>query len=423
MLFMGVDLGTSALKGGFYDLAGRQHGFARVTYPTHKKDGIEEQHAEDWWHAFIECVQRANVSVDVKHVAGIAIGGHAPSPAFVDDNLRSLFPVQPWFAPRAVMERMQVLTLMGRAPCNGPERLTIELAARAMWHRTHAPETFARVRCILHSGDYLAGRLTGECVSTIARVPWLFEAVGLSPALLPDRGCNPGEIVGPMQTSIAEELRLPPAVPVIAGGLDSLLAAIGSGLSETGDACLNSGSASVVAVMGLPSREGRFEWNGLPIMSRPVSPGGRELTLACDELGLSATTDPIGKAVRLQPAVNRSTDSPTAKFRLLLDVVLLNQRRMLEQLEQIQPARQLRGVGGLAASTDFCQLQADVLGRKVDALAVPESGSLGAALLATTSLGFHTPATAASHMVRTCRTFAPRSSVAAFYERQFRRCQ
>jgi hypothetical protein len=192
-------------------------------------------------------------------------------------------------------------------------------------------------------------------------------------------------------------------------------------MSETGDACLNSGSATVVAIMGLPGREGRFEWNGLPVMSRPLSPGGRALHEARHEWGLdTSTSDPIGAAARLQPPLPGANHSPLERFRLLLDRVLFNQRALLEQLERCQPAKRLRGVGGLAASCGFRQLQADVLGRRIDSPEVTESGSLGAAMLATIALGFHTPPSAASHMVRSGRTYEPRADVAALYERQCR---
>lgn len=445
-LFLGVDLGTSSLKCGLYDLSGRPRAAARVAYPTHEADGVAEQHAIDWWNALADGLHRVSVSVDRRHIAGIAVGGHAPSPVFVDTDLHPVFPVLPWFDRRATGEREQLIALVGHVPADGPQRLMSQLAARAMWHRTHAPQEFSRVRWILHSGDYLVARLTGQCLSTSPKVPILLTAAGLSPELLPDRVCTPGNVAGTLRRAIADEFGFQPDVPVIAGGLDSFLAAVGSGLSEPGDGCVTSGSATVVALMGGPGCEGRFAWNGLPLMSRPVSPGGRALRQARQAWGLDGSTpDAIRDAARLEPpsptdrpfvdwagsfargeglalpvpSAASSKQSPMVRFRWLLDEVLLGQRTVLEALERGQPATRLRAAGGLAVYAEFCQLQADVLGRRIDSLEVTESGSLGAAMLAATALGFHTPSSAASHMVRNALAYEPREDVSAFYERRF----
>ncbi len=406
-LFLGVDLGTSALKCGLFDQAGNCAAGARVAYPTREWEGGAEQQCGDWWEALSGAVHLVAAGIDRKRIVAIGVGGHAPSPAFVDVDLQPVSPVLPWFDDRRARERDRLLETLGRFPASGGERLMVQVAARAMWLRGTSPREFAGAACVLHSGDYLVARLTDQKVMTSPKMPEVFVAADLPTGLLSARECLPGEIVGRIRADLAAEWKLDPAVEVVAGGLDSFLASVGSGIREPGDACLNCGSNSVVALLTRESHDARFEWHELSLLSRPTWPGGRVLQLTRTLADLDdAFDDAILEAASLQPPLaierllpellgsggreNRKIRKQISHYlqghtavevlRLLLDAIFLGQRMMLEELEQQgEPARRVYSVGGLAAYPVVNQLQADVLGRAIEIPRSTDSGARGAA--------------------------------------------
>ena len=361
-----------------------------------------------------EGVTIATAKADRDRIAAIGVGGHAPSPVFVDANLRPVAAALPWFDDRCRLERDRLLETLGRPPASGGERLMVQLAARAMWLRRTAADDFAHAASVLHSGDYLVAHLTGQRVMTTPKIPEVFAAADLPPKLLPERECRSGEMVGQLSTELANQWGFPAAVSVVSGGLDSFLASVGSGIREPGDACLNSGSNSVVALLARENGAARFEWNGLPLLSRPSWPGGRVLQLAGRLARLhEPLDDALSEAARLPPPL--ADDRLLADFfepgqregekirdrlsqylqnhsavellRLVLDAIFLGQRMMLEELEnESVPARRICCVGGLAAYPAIHQLQADVLGRTIEVPPITDSGARGAAMLACVAL-------------------------------------
>jgi sugar (pentulose or hexulose) kinase len=443
-LFLGVDLGTTSLKCGLFDLGGRCAAAARVSYPTHESQDGAQQQCADWWTALAGGVRRAAAEVDRGRVAAVCVAGHAPSPVLVDANLQAVCPVLPWFDRRFSAERDALARALGRRPENGAGRLMVELAGRAMWLRNVAPRQFARAACILHSGDWLVARLTGQRVTSSPNVPEVFAAAELPLSLLPERVCRPGELVGTILSDVACELGLDGGVKVVAGGLDSFVASVGSGMRAPGDACLNTGSSSVVALLTASACQGRFEWLGYQMLSRPTWPGGRILEKArgpddgdgalADQLVRAADLRPPLEIHGLLPELLRQADCefPDARsilaamaerhssvevVRLLVDAIFVRQRLVLEELEQHgEPARRVRSVGRLAACPAVVQLQADILGRTVEVPQTTDSGMLGCATLVAVALGGCTGAEAAARMARADRIYDPRGDVAARYD-------
>lgn len=424
-LYLGVDLGTSALKCGLWSADGRRAGFARVPYPTREAAGAAEQSAEEWWRSLAAGIAAAAEGLDPRRIEAVGVGGHAPSPAFVDAELAPVAPVMTWLDSRPTPYLNLLLGAVGAPPSSGPERLARHLAARALWLRDHAEGKLARARSVLHSGDFLAARLTGRVVTTGGPAASVFAAADLPSQLLPQRELAPGKTVGGVAPAPARALGLPSGVPVVAGGLDSFLGSVGSGICWPGDSCINSGSASVVALLGRPSTPGRFELAGLPLLSRPAAVGARTLGRA---YGLTGSGRPF--AGLLREAARRGPDGgtldaagieealpelarhgdPVETIRRVLGVICRAERALLEELEAAHgPVRRVRLVGGQAALPELGRWRAAVLGKRVEVPAETESGALGAALLAALATGRFAadPRTAAARMIRPGRRHDP----------------
>lgn len=415
-LLLGIDLGTSALKCGVWTPRGHRAGFARIPYSTRGdalRPRIAEQSAEDWWRALLAGVGAATAQIDPRRIEALGVGGHAPSPVFVDAELAAVAPVLTWLDPRPAVFVERLRRALGRPPASGPERLATQLAARALWLREHAPGDLARARSALFSGDYLAARLTGRPLTTAGPgAPEVFAAAGLPAGLLPPRELKPGETAGPLSPAAAGVLGLPAGLPVMAGGLDSFLGSVGSGICEPGDACINAGSASVVALVARPPVSGRFTLAGRPLASRPVGVGGRTLERAHALTGSPRPLpDLLEEAARRGPGDSlgaRDLDfgdlgpagldralpelacegDPVEAIRRVLTAVCRAEGRVLEELAAAGgPVRRVRLVGGLAALPELGRFRAQVLGRPLEVQEETDSGALGAALLAALAAG------------------------------------
>jgi xylulokinase len=78
-----------------------------------------------------------------------------------------------------------------------------------------------------------------------------------------------------------------------------------------------------------------------------------------------------------------------------------------------------RAIGGGAKSPFWMQVKADLLGKPVHAMRVPEAVCLGAAMLAGTATGVYRSAREASSICKVERTYHPHAERAKFYRERF----
>jgi len=115
--------------------------------------------------------------------------------------------------------------------------------------------------------------------------------------------------------------------------------------------------------------------------------------------------------------VSLTTDRPRI-IRAVLEGVAFNARWLLDAVEGFvrRPLPALRILGGGASSDLWCQIHADVLGRRIERVAEPTYANLrGAALFAAMSLGKITLDDVRS-LVRVTTTFEPDPDARATYE-------
>ena len=76
MLYVGVDLGTSAVKLLLMDEAGKIHKIVSKEYPLYfPNPGWSEQKPEDWYEKSMEGLKELLSECDKSQVAGISFGG------------------------------------------------------------------------------------------------------------------------------------------------------------------------------------------------------------------------------------------------------------------------------------------------------------------------------------------------------------
>ena len=87
MYFIGVDLGTSAVKLLLMDEEGKIVNIVSREYPLYfPHPGWSEQKPEDWWEQSKEGIRELVKDVDKSQVAGISFGGQMHGLVILDEN-------------------------------------------------------------------------------------------------------------------------------------------------------------------------------------------------------------------------------------------------------------------------------------------------------------------------------------------------
>jgi xylulokinase len=246
---LGLDLGTSAVKALIVDKTGRVLGRGNAEHPiVHPVPGAAEQHPDDWWSATISAVRQARSEAEGVQIVAIGLTGQMHGAVLLEAKGEPVMPAIIWADARAGVEVKEFTSRVGAArliQIAGSPIATGFQSATVRWVQKHHPDQWRLVEKVLLPKDYLRFRLTGEfktdpsdasgtLLLDVQRRDWsseLLDAAGLVRSMLPDVVAS-SEITGVLKREAAEELSLPPDIPVIAGGGDAPVGAIGAGVVE-----------------------------------------------------------------------------------------------------------------------------------------------------------------------------------------------
>lgn len=259
-MYIGLDLGTSGLKGIVID--GNQSILAEATAPlevSRPHDGWSEQNPADWIAAAEAVMSALKLKVDLSAVRAIGLSGHMHGATLLgkaDDVLR---PCILWNDTRSAKEAAQLDANPKFRNLTGNIVFPGFTAPKLAWVKAHEPDLFAKVAKVLLPKDYLRLWLTGEHVaemSDAAGTSWLDVAKrDWSDALLAatemDRSHMPrlvegSEVSGTLRAELASSWGLPQGVVVAGGGGDNAASAVGVGVVKEGDAFVSLGTSGVL---------------------------------------------------------------------------------------------------------------------------------------------------------------------------------
>jgi xylulokinase len=415
MTLVGIDVGTSALKVAVVTVDGTLVADVTQPYPPQPYDGFIEQDATGWWHAAREALRRA---CQGRPVRAVAVTGQAPSLVAVDAAGEPCGPALTWADRRAAAEAQEIATLVpGRADA-------FFGTAKLLWWRRRGD--LARARQVLAANGFITARLTGAATldeSTAGLLqgwgggfpPALAEAVPV--ALLPDAVACTG-VVGSVTPAAAAECGLPAGVPVVAGAIDAVTAALEAGTVGVGDPTTVMTGSSTVTVTAVPRGERRA---GL-IATRHAVPGLDLLITATVTAG--SVIDWVRRIAGIGELPRRLAELPaTRPSRLLLSPAWGGERTptwdadargvvsgldlatgpadlllaayegtafaLADNLDVLGlPAgAPLRACGTAASSRVWLQITADVIGRQLARPVLGRGAAAGAALLAGVGAG------------------------------------
>jgi xylulokinase len=433
-VYVGLDLGTSGLKGVAVDARGQVIGRGQQSYPTFRPErGASEQDPADWLRAVSAVIAQILAVVPAQRWAGIGLSAMIPTLVTVDRGGLPTGNAITWEDSRAdeygerLRERVGADGLYRRTGQWVDGRYLIPMWLRL---RETEPERVKSTAKILGAKDYIFGHLTGQALSdpstatgfgSLVLADWSWDSEVLAAAgdlpELPEVVAS--QTLLPLSLEIASKLGLPSGLPICVGAADSVLGALGMGLHNPGDVAYVAGTSTVVlGISKNPTYDELHRFLVTP-MATPglwglemdqLSTGGAIRWLAQllgtaneeDALQLASTSNPESAPIFLpyvspgeqgalwEPSLTGAIvglnigHGPGDLTLALVNGILVESARCLDALESLGFGRlPLRVAGGSAFNPWFRQQLANATGRKVLAPLDGDSdySALGAALL------------------------------------------
>ncbi len=472
---IGVDLGTTGCKAGLFSLSGELLGYGAS--PCAVKRGaanLVEQDCSEYWESAVESIRQALSKVDPAEIIGIGCCGHTPSLVFLDEAGESVRPAITWQDNRAASEAAALDREF--TPQQWKDLLGLDLPrngsyppARLRWLRSNEPETLSRTRQLLQPKDYLNYRLTGQLASdywgskglvhlrTGAPVKAYREMFDIDPSLAP-RCKHPHEFLGTLTSKSASALGLTEEVLVATGWTDAMCGMLGTGaLANSSSAFDIAGTSEIVGLTSLQEPENHPGVLVAPVLDTnlrviygPTQSSGGALDwfisgflskqsafdiqsiddlIGPDSDGLvflpylegerAPIWDPNARGVFYGISLKHT---PGHFLRAVLEGVAFSIRHVLETAESASgvSTKDLYISGGGATSSQWNQIKADVLGKRVKPTLVRDAGTLGAAILAALAAGvFPDLKSAVEGMVRERPTVTPNEESHTRYDQLY----
>ncbi len=259
-MYIGLDLGTSGLKGIVIDDG--QQVLAEAVAPlevTRPHDGWSEQDPASWITAAEAVMAELAAKVGLAAVRGIGLSGQMHGATLLDAGHKVLRPCILWNDTRSAVEAAALDGDPAFRAKTGNIVFPGFTAPKLAWVRAQEPEVFDKVALVLLPKDYLRLWLTGEAVaemSDAAGTSWLdtgkrdwddglLAATGLSRASMP-RLVEGSEVSGALRGELAARWGLPSGVVVAGGGGDNAASAVGVGVVKAGEAFVSIGTSGVL---------------------------------------------------------------------------------------------------------------------------------------------------------------------------------
>jgi len=267
--YLGIDLGTSIIKGLAIDDAGRiLASFSKETPLISRQPGWAEQSPEFWWSSTLEIINLLATRIDFSQVEGLGLSGQMHGLITYDANYQVLRRAIVWMDQRSSQEVEQILKKLKNNlyKTTGNPIFTGFLLPSLLWLKTNEHDLYKKIAKISSPKDYLAYKLTGnlsteptDALATAAfdyhQNNWsqkIIQTFGLKPAIFPEikPTLTP---YGTITAKIAQISRLPQGIPVY-GASDQAMSALGTGLVQSGQASIalsTGGQFLVVAKKGI----------------------------------------------------------------------------------------------------------------------------------------------------------------------------
>ena len=265
MLYIGIDLGTSATKFLLMDEKGEIKNIVSKDYPLEfPQPGWSQQNPEDWLNAIKEGVPELLKGFDASTVAGIGAGGQMHGLVVLDKEDKVIRPAILWNDGRTNKEVDFLNEEIGKENLS---KYTANIAfagftaPKLLWMKKNEPELFEKIDKIMLPKDYINYVLTGVHCTDVSDASGmlLFDVQNKcwSKEMLEICGVREGQMakiyesyekVGTVLPEIAEMLGIPATTVVAAGAGDNAAAAVGTGTVGEGACNISLGTSGTIFI-------------------------------------------------------------------------------------------------------------------------------------------------------------------------------
>ena len=425
---LGIDFGGGASKATLLSEAGEIVATNTVEYPTlYPSPRFVEQDPMDWYRAtktnIAAVLEKSGVApTDVKVVA---LDAATHTAVLMDKDFNILRPAIYWTDTRCIDEVNYLKANYGDIIKEQTLHVvdTIWTLPQLLWVKDHEPEIWAKTKKVFLLEDWILYKLTGRFISEktlqsstiyfdIHKAEWwgeMLDFIGVSPDMLP-KLYSSAERVGEYE-----------GMQVVTGAIDQIAGAIGAGVVKPGIVSVMTGTTMVIF---LPS-DSVPEYNAASIVPCHYNYDDKYCLLSwtptagmalkwfrnalCEnfsfrELDELASAVPAGSdgvtflpylcgstMPKYNPAARGSFTGLTTEHtrghfvRAVMESVACMLKSNLDYLGL--EVDEIRAMGGGASSPLWCQMKADMTGKKLVTLKNKETACLGSAILAAVGVG------------------------------------
>lgn len=476
-LYIGIDLGTSAVKLLLMDEAGQVKNVVSREYPLEfPQPGWSQQNPEDWRKAVLEGIPDLLTGFDPKTVAGIGCGGQMHGLVVLDRDDQVIRPAILWNDGRTARQVDYLNNVIGK------ERLSAWTAniafagftaPKILWMRENEPENFARIAKIMLPKDYVNYILTGvhacddsdasgTLLLDVKNKRWsreMLDICGVRETQMP-RLFESYQCIGTVKPDIARALGLGDNVKVAAGAGDNAAAAVGTGVVGDGGCNISLGTSGTVfissenfgvdrhnALHAFAHADGGYHLMGCMLCAASCNKwlmediyktsdySAEQAPITEDRLGenhvfflpyLMGERSPINDTNARGTFLGMTMDTTRADLtQAVLEGVAFAIRDSVEVARSLGiDIRSSKICGGGARSPLWKKMIANILNVELECLECEQGPGMGGAMLAMVACGaYETVQAACDAIVRVASRVTPEPELAARYEKRYRQFQ
>ena len=471
MLYIGIDLGTSAVKLILMNEKGKIYNTVTKEYPLYfPKSGWSEQNPEDWFEKTVDGLKQLTEMYNKKEIAGISFGGQMHGLVILDGNDNIIRPAILWNDGRTGKETEYLNNTVGEEKLS---EYTANIAfagftaPKLLWLKENEADNFKRISKIMLPKDYIAYCLSGifctdysdasgTLLLDVKNKRWskeMLDICSVNENMLP-RLFESYEVVGTIKDDIAELLGFDRTVKIIAGAGDNAAAAIGTGTVGDGMCNISLGTSGTIfisenifrntknhAIHSFAAADGGYHLMGCMLSAASCNKWWMDDILKTDEyfkeqenivkLGennvfflpylmgeRSPHNDPNARAAFIGMSMDTTRTEMT---QAVLEGVAFGLRDSLEAAKSMGiKIDRAKICGGGAKSELWRKIIANVLNIEIDVPQIEEGPSYGAAVLAAVGCGeYNTVDEAVKAMTGTADTVIPDREIASKYDEKY----
>ena len=471
MLYIGVDLGTSAVKLLLMDGEGKILNIVSKEYPLYfPHPGWSEQKPEDWYEQSIAGIKELIADFDKSQVAGISFGGQMHGLVILDEKDQVIRPAILWNDGRTTEECDYLNNVIGKdklSEYTANISFTGFTAPKIHWVKNQEPENFARIKKIMLPKDYIAYKLSGVHCTDVSDASGMLvfdvknrcwskemcEICGITEDMLA-KVFESYETVGTILPEIAKELGVPETVKIVAGAGDNAAAAVGTGTVGDGMCNISLGTSGTIfissnkfgvdennALHSFDHADGHYHLMGCMLSAASCNKWWMDEIIgtkdyaeeqkAITKLGenhvyflpyLMGERSPHNDPLARGTFIGLTMDSTRADMtQAVLEGVAFALRDSFEVAKSLGiKIERTKICGGGAKSPLWKKMIANILNLKVDVIESEEGPAMGGAMLAAVANGeFASVEEAAAKIVKIVDTVEPEPELVAKYEERY----